>query len=55
VLNNANLRRFGWHRRLGWSSEKGYLSKSALPHTSEEDKVEEIDIGIKVDDLREDY
>jgi hypothetical protein len=28
-----------------------YLSKSAFPHTSEEHKVEEVDIGIKVYDL----
>jgi hypothetical protein len=28
-----------------------YLSKSALPHTSEEHKVEEIDICIEVYDL----
>ena len=31
--------------------EKIYLSKGSLPDASEEDEVEKVDIGIKVNDL----
>jgi hypothetical protein len=36
--------------KLGWSRRR-YLAECALSDASEEDEVEKIDIGIKVNDL----
>jgi hypothetical protein len=43
---------FGWHREFETAFGERYLSKSAFSDTSEENEVEKVDIGIKVDDLR---
>jgi hypothetical protein len=36
---------------IGMSFGERYLSKSALSDTSEEHEMEEVDVGIKIDDL----
>ena len=37
--------------KIGITPEERYLSKSAFPDTSEEHEMEEVDIGVKIDDL----
>jgi hypothetical protein len=52
VLDDADLEEEeGFVRReMEWSRRR-YLSKCPLSYASEEDEVEKIDIGIKVNDL----
>jgi hypothetical protein len=43
-------------KEIGMTFEERYLSKSAFSDTSKEHEMEEVDIGIKIDDLwKEDY